>query len=270
MILDASAAESLALFFSSLQRTHCFSRADLQCRHNELQASLQRLSAFFSELAWKAYGSERSLTDPQSQQALAASKWTGSGYVSGSLDGLLKGKKLQAHGTLNYQAGGTCAVKETRHLYGFASAALLPVGLQGEATAVLKDSKGTWNPSVRLGGSAGAAVFHGQVNAGFQFGNQNAGLQGSGQLLTAYGRAEGIFQPDEILVDLAAGAAAVRGECSVVAELFGYRITAGLSGSVGSAEAGLGFQFSTREWSFGCKLGFIVGAGFKIRVEKIR
>lgn len=269
MILDASAAESLSVSFSSLQRAHFFSRADLQCRHNELQASLQRLAEFFSNLAWRAYNSENALRSSKSQQALAASRWTSSGYVSGSLGTLLNGKKLKAEGVLKYQAGEANAVKETKHLFASASASLLPVCVKGSTSAVLKNKEGEFEPKVNLSAQAGAAVAHGQVNAGMHFGAQNASLQGSGQFMVAYGKAEAVFEPEEIALEAEAGAAAVRGECAVVAELFGKRITVSLSGSVGSAEAGFSFKHSTKEWSMGCKLGFIVGAGLNVKVEKI-
>ena len=270
MILDALEAENLSSSFSSLQRVHYFSKADLQCRHNALQSSLQSLADYFSRLAWSINNTERAMLDPRSQQEQAASKWKGSGYVDGSLEKLLKGKKFIAEGNQKYEAGGSSAVVQSDHLFGVADLEVLPVGIKGKAEAVLKDKNGNFNPSVILSGTAGAAALHGQVNAGLKLGKQNIGVQGGGQCLVAYGSAEVAFAPDEVKVDLQAGAAVARGECSVVVELFGYRITAGVSGSLGAAEAGLGFEYSTREWSFGCKLGFIIGAGVNARVEKIR
>lgn len=269
MILDTQQAESLSVSFASLQRICILPDAHLQTRHNELQSHLQRASDFFARLSYQGQAAERALMGTAgSQQAAAASQWKTTSYVTGSLGGLLKGRRLFASASTSYTVGEAVKAGRTEHLYGEARGQLVPVAVTGTAEAVLKNLQGKWDPKVNLSGSAGAALAHGSLSGGAAGKNSYVGGSASGQAMVAYGKAELAFEPEDLRVDLEGGAALLRGECSVAFKAFGYVVTLTAEGSLGSAEAGFSWQFSSREWEFGAKLGFIAGAGIRIRVVK--
>ena len=88
-----------------------------------------------------------------------------------------------------------------------------------------------------------------------------------GLLMGWYRIAEAIFNLNEQTLDLGVGGSALKGEVEAAFHVFGAKVTLTGQGSVGSAELNMSYHHSNREWEFGSKLGFIVGTGFKVKVQ---
>ncbi|MBP3853596.1 MAG: hypothetical protein J6D18_03400, partial [Erysipelotrichaceae bacterium] len=123
------------------------------------------------------------------------------------------------------------------------------------------------SPKLALKAGAVASVLDAQVYGRVGTGNIYADVRAKGTVGALYANATAVLSLDEQTLDLGVGGSALKGEVSASFSLFGIKVTATAEGSVGSAELNMSYHHSNREWEFGSKLGFIVGTGFKIKVQ---
>lgn len=123
------------------------------------------------------------------------------------------------------------------------------------------------SPKLELSASAVASVLSAEGYA--RIGTQNIYVDGRGQVTAGavYANAKAVLGMDEQTLEIGIGVSALKGEVEGSFHLFGAKVTLTGQGSIGSAELNMSYHHSNREWEIGSKLGFIAGAGFKIKVE---
>ncbi len=236
-----------------------FKKQDQMNRHIEIVNGIRRLSHFFEQSAGLYENLEQQNKTNSTLGPIPVSKdfsWVPSSQQSShhlykTFDGALSRKTYTynndyLNASLNVNLGSVRAEGEIEY-------------------SVWKNGK--IDPSLEINAVATMSVldFTGYVDVGNTYLHNQT--RAEVRVGTVYADAQVILSMEEQTVDLGVGASAIKGEVESSFDVFGIRITLTGTGSVGSAEANITYHHKNREWEFGSKLGFIVGLGYKVRVE---
>ena len=239
---------------------------DLSSTHAQVQNSLNRLTIYFSQLAASAETAEQGITfrdhfSPGTLKTTHSENWNLARQIkkqsaqttfSGTLSKSWKEAQFRKStakttftsslGVVSLQASGKAGIRIWKDK---AFDPRLDAKVEGSLSALSGKASWTWKPASGI----------------------RTTISGKGEAGVLYGKCEAVLSKDEQSFEAALGAAALRGECSLAFTMFGASVTITGSGSIGSAEANISYHHRNREWEFGSKLGFIAGAGFKVKVN---
>ncbi|MCF0260939.1 MAG: hypothetical protein HUJ54_13850 [Erysipelotrichaceae bacterium] len=266
MRLNTSQAAEFSSRIGALNAIGSDVDSSLQGRVNSIREGIAALQAFFMRLQAMGEQTEQSLMNDLPFAAEVSSGFSAGWSASGNLAALAAGASAAVKGHMSYALGSASAVYEGEYLSASVSAAVLQGKASGTASVRLMD-EGRFSPEVNAAAGVQGSLLASAASASVSTPYASAKASAAGEVGAVYAGASAVINPNEIRMEAAVGAAALRGECSFAFSLFGATVTVTGSGSVGSAEAGLSFAYSNREWEIGSKLGFIAGLGFKLKVE---
>ncbi|WP_294729767.1 hypothetical protein [uncultured Faecalibaculum sp.] len=236
--------------------------------HLAVQASLDRLALWFEDTASRADWTESTL-------AAISSPWKPGRLHTSHSEVWNLGQQLKQRPVKTTLTGSVSTavaqghwLQTGQHHQLDTQVDLVKFKASGKAAIQLWDKQKKKVPSAELQAEASlsAASFAGNYKV-FAGRSASAALNLKGEAGALYAKAEAVLSAQEQSLDLAVGAAAFRGECSLAFSLFGATITLTGEGSIGSCEASMSYRHKNREWEFGSKLGFIAGTGFRLKVS---
>lgn len=266
MTLDTQDFRALAVSIRALKQSASFTSPILNSRHAQIMNSLDQLAAFFERTADLIENNEASLYDRRVVYVANTPGWNTSFVTHGTGAGLLRGRTVNAVMGANYayQAGGWTWSQD--HLYAYANYDWLSIGISGNVGFRLMKNNQI-NPRLSLQTQGQAHLFGAETAAGVDLGLFDASVRAAGEVGSVRGEAKCIFSVDEQVISAQAGAALARGECEMAFDLAGLTITMGLSGSVGSVEAGFEYANTPGVWGVSVNGALLAGAGLSVRVE---
>ena len=266
MTLETQDFRQIASALSSLRSSLWFTNPVLASRHTQIQNQLMALAGFFNRIALLVEQSESSLASRQKSYVAQSPGFNASYSASGSLNGLMRGRSASITGDFDYAAiAGSNTWSSGGASSSFSADMLAVSGNAGAAFRLKKNDR--YDPSLSLTASASGHVAGAEATAGYSAGAFEAQVRAAGEAGVAYAEAEAVISSDEVTLSAQAGAALARGECELAIELAGVRVTFGLSGSLGSVEAGFGYSAKANEWETSVNFGLLAGAGLSVRVE---
>lgn len=266
MILETRDFSQLADAIAALKKSQSFKNPALQNRHGQIQRKLSSLERFFRTLASMSEENENTLLSRQKIQVPASSGGYAYGSGSGSLAGIAAGGSCRLTGAAGYALGAASAAWSGQYAEASLQGCALSASVSGSAYLRLMQGK-KFSPSLRLEAQGSAALASGAVSG--RVGNDLAGLslEAVGEAGSVYGEARAVFSVDEQVISAQIGAAAARGECVLAFDLADIRVSVGISGSVGSVEAGFEYANQPGNWQVSLNGALFAGGGLRIEVD---
>lgn len=266
MQLDTETCKQLASAIAGLKGAVSFSYPSLQSRHEQIQAKLDSLQSFFLRLAELGENNENQLSSSQHIHIANLPGVVYNGTYKGTVSGLASGRAAQAIGEASYAVGATSAAYKNDYVSTYGAVSALEANAQGKAYLRLIKNK-QFDPKLDVEASASAHLLGAEGKA--KIGNDfvNAEIGAAAEVGALYGEAQATFSKDEQVLSAQVGAAAARGECSLAFELADAKVTVGVSGSVGSVEAGFRYANEPGHWEVSTNGALFAGGGVRIQVE---
>ena len=267
MRLDTDQAAEFGSRIAALNAVGSDVHPSLSQRVQSIRKGIADLQAFFARLQAMGEQTEQSLMNDLPMSESVGSSGTSAGWsASGNLASLAAGGSAAVKGHMSCALGSASALYEGESVSASASVGALQGKVTGMASVSLMEN-GTFSPEVNAAASVQGALLATAASASVTTPFVSGKASAAGEVGAVYAGASAVINPNEIRMEAAVGAAALRGECSFAFSVLGATVTLTASGSVGSAEAGMSFAYTSREWEIGSKLGFIAGLGFKLKVE---
>lgn len=266
MKLDTAQCIQIADAIGALKQSQAFDEPSLQSRHEQIQAKLSAMESFFRKLAQMVEANENQLC---STRQIAVADQAG-GYAAGQIQGLngslLAGRVASASGTMGIAVGAASYAWSSDYANAQVKVSALEGSVSGKAYLQLLKGK-QLDPSLRLEAAGNAHLAAAEVNAGVDLDNAAASIRAAGEVGAVYGSAQAVLSKDEQTLSAQVGAAALRGECTMAFELANIRVSVGVSGSVGSMEAGFEYSNKPGTWQVGVNGALFAGGGLRLQVE---
>ncbi len=266
MQLDTETCKQIASAISGLKGSVSYGYPSLQARHAQIQAKLDALESFFRKLAELGENNENKLSSTQKIHVANQPGLVYNGTYTGSVSKLASGRTASAIGAASYAVGATSAAYKNDYVSSYGAVSALEANAQGKAYLRLVKNK-KFDPKLDVEASASAHLAGVEGNA--KIGNDwiNAEIGAAAEVGAVYGEAQATFSKDEQVISAQVGAAAARGECSLAFELADAKVTVGVSGSVGSVEAGFRYANEPGHWEISTNGALFAGGGVRIQVE---
>lgn len=266
IILDTEQCNRIADALANLQQSQSFADSDLQARHQQIQNQICLIENFFRRLSTMVESNEDKLLLNHQIYVGSNTGLTMDANSSGSIPSLLKGRAASANATLAYTGmliGGT---KSIGPFFGKAGISAIEGNVSGKARfRITKDKK--LYPELSLQAQGDAHLAAASVMGGVNLGVVNSSIQTTAEVGAVYGHATAVLTPEKQELSAQVGAAAVRGECVLAIELADIKVSIGVSGSLGSVEAGIHYSNEPGSWEIGANGALFAGGGLRIRVD---
>lgn len=266
IILDTEQCNRIADALANLQQSQYFADSSLQVRDQQIQNQIHLIENFFRRLSTMVENNEEQIVANQQIYVGSKTGWTMDANASGSIPSLLKGRTANANLNLAYTGMLVGATKSVGPFFGRAGISAIEGNVLGKANfRVVKNKKLYPEMKVQLQGDAhlAAASAMGGVNLGMV----QSSIQTTAEVGAVYGNATAVLSPDQQVLSAQVGAAAVRGECVLAIQLADIKVTIGVSGSLGSVEAGVHYSNEPGSWEIGANGALFAGGGLRIRVD---
>ena len=228
-------------------------------RHQQIQNGLMAISSYLISTASQFEAND---------DAIAGSNWSFQSFMNPNLYPLLTKKEGGPNAHLSMQYGYLNKEYSYSNEYVYSSLDINVGSFRAKGDAQFSLWKeGQLYPNLSVKASAAASLFSMQTYARMGTENIYADVKTNATVGVLYANAEATLNPYEQTLDVGIGGSALKGEVEASFHVFGVKLTLTGQGSVGSAELNMSYHHSNREWEFGSKLGFIVGTGFKVKVQ---
>lgn len=264
--LDTEQCNRIADALANLQQSQSFDDPSLQSGHNQIQNQIQLIENFFRRLATMVETNENKLISNQSIYLGSSTGFKVDANSSGSIPSLLKGRSASAIGNIAYTGMLVGSSQSIGPFFGSAGISAIEGNLSGKASFRLMKGKKLY-PELKLQAQGDAHVAAANVMGGVNLGLVNSSIRAAGEVGAIYGHATAVLAPDQQVLSAQVGAAAVRGECVLAVELADIKVTIGISGSLGSVEAGVHYSNEPGSWEIGANGALFAGGGLRIRVD---
>lgn len=266
IILDTEQCNRIADALANLQQSQSFSDPNLQARDHQIQNQIHLIENFFRRLSTMVENNENRLIFNQDIYVGSHTGLTVNTNSSGSIPSLLKGKALGAKANLDYTGMLVGSAKSIGPFFGQAGISAIEGNISGKASfRVLKDKK--LYPELNLQAQGNAHIAAASVMGGVNLGMVQTSIRTAAEVGAVYGHATAVLAPEKQVLSAQVGAAAVRGECVLAIELANIKVTIGISGSLGSVEAGVHYSNEPGSWEIGTNAALFAGGGLRIRVD---
>ncbi len=266
MKLDTQQCIQIAEAIGALKQSQAFDEPSLQARHEQIQSKLSSMESFFRRLAQMVEENENALCSGGEITVADQPGAYATGRISGLNGSLLAGKIASASGVAGIAVGACSSEWNAGPAHASFSASALEGSVSGQAYLQLMKGK-KFSPNVRLEAQGNAHLAAAQIEAGIGLDQVSGSLRAAGEVGAVYGQARAVLSPDEQTISAQAGAAALRGECTLAFELADIRVNVGLSGSVGSVEAGFEYSSKPGTWQVGLNGALFAGGGLRLQVD---
>ena len=260
MNIDTGACQSIAVSLSGWQKSFYFYTYTLNQRHAMILQKMAHLQSFFSGLSSEAEQLESTLFQKASMHP---------GVLEMKADHDYNPKKNVVYVTadLHYDAASGKNVSYTPYSQSSFETGMGQAGMAVSCIVGLKNKKKRQNPHLAVEAKAEASLLSARADTAIGKTPLSLSASATGKVGTAEAKAKAVLSYTERDVEFHVGAAALEGEAECSFQIFHAHITLTGSGSLGCAQLGASYSHKNKEWEIGSKLGFIAGAGFKVKIK---
>ena len=260
MQIDTQICKNTASALKNWQHTFYFYKTDLNTRHDLIQKKIYQLSMYFQKLAIDAEQVEQELSnDPFFHE--------GGLIFNHTVDWRPKKNTLVADASISYDGASGKNVSQTFYSN---SSFEMNIGHAIFATGCeigILNGKHKIEPHIQAEADAEASLITSTATVDIGENPISAYATTIGKVGVAQAQAKAVLSDSEQSFGFSIGTAALEGEVECGFYLLGVNVQLKTSGALGCAQLEGSYSHKNKEWELGCKLGFIAGLGFDLKVK---
>ena len=256
MNIDTQKCRYIASELASFQKQIYFGIEELDQRHRQILARLYRLQQYFYQMGAEAEQVEKTI-HPGSQNYFKVHQ-----EFTPLSDFIGKKTTYKIGASLSYHAFHDTSSNEYTNLKtnigNFKASGSCELGIWQDYKV---------DPHVKVQAQAGVSLLESQATASIGVPKLNVQAKAKGTVGVAKASAHAVLNTQEQSLGFKIGATAAEGEVCCAFHISSITITLTGSKAIGTFGAEAEYSHKNREWQMGAKLGFIAGAGFKVKVK---
>lgn len=260
MQIDTQICKNTASTLKNWQRTFYFYKTDLNTRHTLIQKKLFQLSLYFQKLAIDA---------EQVEQELRNEPFFHEGQLifDHSIGWMPKKNIAVADASISYDGASGKNISQTPYSNSSFEMNIGHAILATECEAGILNEKHKIEPHIKAEADAEASLLTSTAKVDIGKKPISAFATTTGKVGVAQAQAKAVLNDSEQSLGFSVGAAALEGEVECGIDLLGINVQLKTSGALGCAQLEGSYSHKNKEWELGCKLGFIAGLGFDLKVK---
>ena len=256
MNIDTQKCNNIANELASFQKQIYFGIEELDQRHCQILVRLYRIQRYFYQMGIEAEQVEKTIRPVSQSYYKVNQEFTPLSDFLGNKSTYKLKASIAYHA---YHATNSNQYANLKTNIGNFKAS------GGCELGIWKDHK--IEPHVQVQAQAGISLLESQVTTNIGVPKLNVQAKAKGTVGVAQASAHAVLNTQEQSLGFKIGATAAEGEVCCAFHISSITITLTGSKAIGTFGAEAEYSHKNREWQMGAKLGFIAGAGFKLKVK---